>query len=132
MSTKKTTKKSAVKNAGTTSQARALIVGLTQVDPNHYGGWDGRSGCWGCDDDAERMRSLLEREGYEVTMLIDDKATLKAVQDELKAAAAGAKADDTFFFYYSGHGDRVKDQEKGTKGHDEADGWDETLCLFDG
>jgi hypothetical protein len=132
MSTKKTTKKSAVKNAGTSNQARALIVGLTQVDPNHYGGWDGRSGCWGCDDDAERMRSLLEREGYEVTMLIDDKATLKAVQDELKAAAAGAKADDTFFFYYSGHGDRVKDQEKGTKGHDEADGWDETLCLFDG
>lgn len=132
MPAKKATKKTATKNAGTSSKARALVVGLTRVDPNHYGGWDGRSGCWGCDDDASNMRALLEREGYEVTMFIDDKATLKAVQDELKAASSGAKAGDTFFFYYSGHGDRVEDQKKGTKGHDEADGWDETLCLFDG
>lgn len=132
MTTRRTHKKTAANSAASPNTARALVVGLTQVDPAAYGGWDGRSGCWGCDDDAEKMRSLLEREGYEVTMLIDAKATLAAVRNELKAAAAWAKAGHTFFFYYSGHGDRMEDQKKGTKGHDEADGWDETLCLYDG
>jgi hypothetical protein len=131
MPTKNSNKKTAA-NSGATSKARALIVGLTHVDPSHYDNWDGRSGCWGCDDDAANMRALLEREGYQVTMLVDAAATLKAVQDALAAVAKDAKSGDTFFFYYSGHGDRVKDQKKGTKGHDETDGWDETLCLFDG
>jgi hypothetical protein len=131
MSPRKTTKKTAAKNA-TSNRARALIVGLTHVDPNQYDGWDGRSGCWGCDDDAANMRVLLEREGYAVTLLVDEKATRAAVWAGLKDAAAAAKPGDTFFFYYSGHGGRLPDQKKGRKGHDEMDGWDETLCLFDG
>lgn len=119
-------------------QARALLVGLTHVDSSRYPldayglPWDGRSGCWGCDDDVAAMRSLLEREGYEVTLLLDQNATLDAVTTALKEAAMRAQSGDTFFFYYSGHGERLPDQSAGTPGHDEADGWDETLCLFDG
>jgi hypothetical protein len=117
--------------------ARALVVGLTHVDPTIYqddGGrpWDGRSGCWGCAEDVAAMRGLLEREGYQVTALLDEHATHAAVLAELTAAAASARKNDTFFFYYSGHGGRIKDQPEGAPGHDELDGWDETLCLYDG
>lgn len=112
--------------------ATALLIGLTQVDPGGYQGWDGRSGCWGCDDDVAAMRLLLEREGYQVTALLDTAATVAAVTTALQTTAQDARPGDTFFFYYSGHGSRIEDQTSGQAGRDETDGWDETLCLFDG
>jgi len=113
--------------------ATALLVGLTHVDPNAYEPdefgrpWDGRSGCWGCDDDVASMRTLLEREGYIVNTLVDGKATKSAVKSALSAAAKEASTGSTFLFYYSGHGGQLDDD-----GEDETDGLDETLCLFDG
>ncbi len=135
MPPKKAVKKVAAKKAATsaTRPAQALLVGLTYVDSKKYPPnldgtpWDGRNGCWGCDDDVANMRALLKAEGYIVTTLLDAAATKRAVTAALSAAARAAKNGSTFLFYYSGHGGQLRDDNA-----DETDGEDETLCLFDG
>ncbi|RYD32498.1 MAG: hypothetical protein EOP86_15570 [Verrucomicrobiaceae bacterium] len=141
MSAPKTTKKTVPQKpsvnpgapAPVTVTPTALLVGLTHVDPDAYQPdqygrpWEGRNGCQGCDDDVAGMRSLLEREGYTVTTLLDGNATAGAVTGALAAAARAAASGSTFLFYYSGHGGQIMDRNQ-----DETDGEDETLCLFDG
>jgi hypothetical protein len=113
---------------------KALLVGLTRVDPEKYPRteeglpWDGKSGCWGCKRDLQKMLRLLEKEGYSVETLLDEQACINAVRSRLEQAARAAKPGDTFFFYFTGHGGGVPDQRNG----DEGDGIDETICLFDG
>lgn len=134
--TSKENESSPARTTATAGTARALLVGLTHVDPDKYPRdhngqpWNGEDGCWGCDDDVAAMRLLLEREGYEVTVLLDEHATIPAVSKALKKAGKETEKGDTFFFYYSGHGDRLPDDPG--KDKDEDDGWDETLCLYDG
>ena len=106
---------------------RAVIIGLTNVDPKKYGGWDGA--CPGCDIDARVMRNFYELNGVEVSAyLLNGAATIAAVESAI--LAAGRDLDpttDTLFIENSCHGGRQRD----TNG-DEADGMDETICLYDG
>lgn len=104
----------------------ALLVGLKRVDPACYGGWDGASGCWGCELDVDNMRMLLEPRGFDVNSLVTAKATKQNVLRALQAAAASLRAGDTFVFYYSGHGGQQPDANR-----DETDGKDETLVAYD-
>ena len=107
------------------SQARALVVGLTAVDADYYGGWKGD--CPGCDVDAAVMAMLCRQQGIETAVLTNGQATIRNVMNGALAAFEGMKAGDLVVFYISGHGGQVDDLSG-----DEEDGKDETLCLWDG
>lgn len=111
----------------------AVICGLTGVDPrsSFYGGWDGA--CPGCDKDAAVVAAATRGLGYSSTVvLLNEDATCFrfisqcAVAAASLKAAADAGARPLLFIYVSGHGGQVPDTDA-----DEADGKDETLCLYD-
>jgi hypothetical protein len=104
---------------------RAVVVGLTAVDPRAYGGWDGA--CPGCDVDASAFALLCREQGLQVAELHNAAATVGKVKKAGRAAWKDMKAGDLFVLFVSGHGGQVKDEDD-----DEDDGKDETLCLWDG
>jgi len=102
----------------------SLHIGLNQVDPNAYNGWNGALS--GCVNDARDMKAIADGAGYASTILIDAGATTAAVCREIGLAAQQLNTGDIFLCTYSGHGGQVPD----TNG-DEPDGKDETWVLFD-
>lgn len=106
--------------------AMALLVGLKNVDPAAYNGWDGANGCLGCELDVDNVERILRPLGYAVTTLKTPQATGDALLRGLRSAATKLKDGDIFVFYYSGHGGQVPD----TNG-DETDRQDETLVAYD-
>jgi len=104
----------------------SLHIGLNSIDPQHYGGWDGK--LTSCESDAEDMELIAKSLHYEnISTLLTAKATIENVVVEIKKAAASLENGDIFFLSYSGHGSNIPDKEK-----EEDDGQDETWCLYDG
>jgi len=99
---------------------RALLIGI-----NHYQipGADLR----GCVNDVEDLRAaLVEFHGFaksDIDMLVDDKATKKAMEAGIRKLVKDSKKGDIAVLHYSGHGSNVPDDND-----DEADGRDEILC----
>src|SRR5438309_5921667 len=106
------------------SKGISLHLGLNAVDPNGYGGWGGP--LVACENDARDMQAIAKKQGFTPTVLLTKDATSKNAIAAIKAAAAALKKGDTFIISYSGHGGQVPDTN-----HDEADGYDETWCLYD-
>lgn len=104
---------------------RALVVGLTSVDPRFHDGWAGP--CPGADMDVANMAALLRGNGVEVTTAMNKDATIGNLGTLAHSLWAGMKPGDLFVFYISGHGGQIPDRDG-----DEPDGMDETLCLWDG
>jgi hypothetical protein len=104
---------------------RAVVAGLTQVDPDAYGGWDGN--CPGCDIDAEIFARLCAENGLEVGLALNESATIENLVTAARGAWRDMSENDLFVFYISGHGGQIKDVSG-----DEEDAQDETLCLWDG
>lgn len=113
-------------------KAHALIIGLNGVDAASYEGWDGNLAV--CENDAASIEKKLKAFKYQTTVLHTAAATRKAVLDAVDHAASVLKTGDSFVLYYSGHGSQVPDinRKKIVDGGDEADGMDETWCLYDG
>lgn len=105
--------------------ARAVVAGLTAVDPRAYGGWSGA--CPGCDVDSEIFYAMCQESGVQAALFQNAAATRSNLTAAARAAWADMKAGDLFVFYISGHGGQQNDA-----GGDEEDGQDETLCLWDG
>lgn len=108
------------------SKGVALLVGLTSVDPSTHGGWDGTSGCGGCELDVDRMSNILTPLGYQVNTLKTAQATRSAVLNKIQTLKATLQPGDIFVFYYSGHGAQTTDLNG-----DESDGNDECLVTYD-
>jgi hypothetical protein len=104
---------------------RAVVAGLARLDPQAWGGWDGA--CPGADVDAWVLGSLCRERGIATTVLQDAEATRGNVLAAGRRAAAGMRAGDLLVLVYSGHGGQRQDVSG-----DEADGRDETICLWDG
>lgn len=130
----------------------SLHIGVNEVDPNgyplnpirsgrHYAvlsddyypvhfdckfqvGWVGTLSS--CELDAMNMQKLARRRKFKSRILKTKRATTENVINEIKAAAKALKSGDTFWITYSGHGSQVEDLSG-----DEADGEDETWCLYD-
>jgi hypothetical protein len=103
-----------------------LLVGLTEVDPRKYNGWDGKSGCWGCIKDTDQINEILTRQGYaHISRLNNKDATAEKVLGELQRLAKVMEPGDMLTFYYSGHGGQVPDLDG-----DDLDRKDETLCCY--
>jgi hypothetical protein len=102
----------------------SLNIGLNSVDPNHYGGWDGK--LIACEYDAISMEKIAKSTGCEVTKLLTKSATVDNVKKHINNAAQKLEPGDLFFLTYSGHGGQLPDSN-----NDEGDGFDETWCLYD-
>lgn len=115
--------------ASVTREARAvaLLVGLKSVDPNAYNGWDGKNGCYGCENDVDSLYGILSPLGYSITTLKTAQATRWAIKNQISSIADSLYEGDIFVFQYSGHGGQ-RDDYNG----DESDGKDETLVAYDG
>jgi hypothetical protein len=102
----------------------SLNIGLNNVDPAHYAGWDGPLNA--CEYDAEDMTDIGKSKGFEVQTLLTKKATSENVINGISTAAQKLKDGDIFMLSYSGLGGRLPDQNS-----DEFDKIDETWCLYD-
>jgi hypothetical protein len=84
-------------------------------------------------DDATRVRdALIQGAGMrpeDAVTLTDSEATLERLHAAVRDVAARVSPDDTFVFFYSGHGDRIARPE-GPAGTD-PDAMDETIELYD-
>jgi metacaspase-1 len=104
--------------------ARSIHIGLNNVDPNAYNGWDGALS--GCINDANDMHAIAVGLGYQSLLLTDSDATADRVIAEIGQTAADLQSGDIFFLSYSGHGGQVDDVNG-----DEEDALDETWVLWD-
>lgn len=104
----------------------SLHIGLNEVDPDFYSGWKGE--LVACENDAAAMRRIAGELGYQRSnVLLTAQATRKRVVAAIESAARAMKSGDIFLLTYSGHGGQSPDGADG----DEADGIDETWCLYD-
>ena len=107
------------------SKGYALAIGLNQVDPAHYAGWNGQ--LYGCEPDANDMAAIASSQGFTAEKLLTADAKRQDVLDRLSRLAETLKSGDVLVVSYSGHGGQVPDLNG-----DEDDGLDETWCLYDG
>ncbi len=108
-----------------------------QEDTNYYGVIIGineyqdmgiRNLSW-CVNDAECLVSALTENGWqreEITLLVDEGATKKAILGSLRQVLERAGPDDYILIYYSGHGTFITDDSG-----DESDGTDEAIVPAD-
>ena len=108
-----------------TPTGQALAIGLNEVNAADYGGWRGELS--GCEPDAMDMKEIATSQGLNVEMLLTKDATRDAVLNKLDNLANKLNSGDLLIVSYSGHGGQIPDQNG-----DEADGLDETWCLYDG
>lgn len=136
----------------TMAKGISLHIGMNEVDPSGYPlrptrpgrkyvvlsdeynpvsfdcdfkiGWVGPLSS--CELDAENMYKLAKSQKFNAKILKTKKATTDNVIKVIRNAAKKLVAGDTFLMSYSGHGAQVEDLSG-----DEADGEDETWCLYD-
>jgi len=80
-----------------------------------------------CVNDAKDWSRFLQVLGYEVETFTDNECTLWLFKTKIKELIATSTAGDYLVLTYSGHGTQVIDRSG-----DEADGYDEAICLHDG
>jgi len=104
----------------------AICVGLTKLDPDHYGGWDGN--CPGCDRDVARFAEVCHDAGFDgVTALVNAAVTTPGVYGAFSEVCRQLEEGDLLVLYNSGHGGQQRDTDG-----DEEDRKDETLCWYNG
>jgi hypothetical protein len=105
--------------------AYSLHIGLNEVNPARYGGWNGR--LYGCHNDANLWKALAQSLGYTVyDVLLSQEAYFLAVSNAIAGLRAKVRAGDTVLITYSGHGGLVRDVDG-----DEKFGFDATWILYD-
>ena len=85
-------------------------------------------------EDAIRVHgALIKRAGMnpsDAIVLTDSNATVDNLRAAMEEIAQRAGPEDSFIFFYSGHGDRLK-RADGPQVPQDPDGFDETLRLYD-
>lgn len=109
------------------ANAAAVCIGLTQVDPNGYQGWNGD--CPGCDIDAKGMYSLFTKNGITSALMLNKDATWQNVKSTIMDVCCNMdlKCGDLLIITMSGHGGQVPD----ISGDELSDGMDETIIFYD-
>jgi metacaspase-1 len=105
-------------------KSRALLAGV-----NKYR----MEGCdlQGCVNDVTNVRDvLLKHFGFavgDIRVIVDERATKKAIVDRLGWLVKGARKGDRLLFHFSGHGSQIRDRD----GDELKDHLDEILCPHD-
>lgn len=105
------------------TDAVGVVCGLTAVDPSSYGGWTGE--CPGTDVDATTFSLMCRSKSVSHYLLMNERATIQNVIAKARLACEKLKDGGLLILYFSGHGGQVPSVE-------EPDGFDETMCLWDG
>lgn len=103
---------------------RAVCIGIGNVDPDAYGGWDGY--CPGTEFDANLFAGRFTSLDIPTTTLLTKQATRANILDALTNALSTLVKGDLLIVTLSGHGG----QTPGTL--NETDGLDEYVCAYDG
>lgn len=107
-------------------QKWALVVGV-----DRYEHLDPRYHLEGCVNDARAMAGLLRAQFQfpeeNITLLLDEQATQRAILDAMRGLERKVGKDDIVVFHYSGHGSQRTDGPE----KDEEDGLDETILAYD-
>jgi metacaspase-1 len=98
---------------------RAICIGIN----NYPGVFNDLKGCV---NDARDWSALLQGFGFDVSLMLDSKATAQNVKAALQGLVDVTNAGDIAVFTYSGHGTQVVDRNS-----DEADPYDEAIFLYD-
>src|SRR6266699_5033976 len=106
------------------ANARSIHIGLNNVNPDDYNGWDGALS--GCINDANDMQAIADGLGYQSLLLTNSDATADRVIAEIGQSATDLQPGEILFLSYSGHGGQVDDVNG-----DEEDALDETWVLWD-
>jgi len=114
----------AISKSQENTRGLSLHIGMNCVDAGHYNGWTGE--LTSCENDANAMAEIARLCGFESQCLKSAEATRDKVTQAIEAAADRLPADGLFWVSYSGHGGQVYDVDG-----DEADGKDDTWCLYD-
>ena len=101
----------------------AIHIGLDNVDPSAYEGWDGALAA--CENDAMAMEELTGQLGFGTRTLLSKDATAEAVFTAMRDAAAALCNGDICVITYAGHGGQFADLSG-----DEEDRRDETWLLY--
>ena len=110
-----------IQNLKRKSEKNALLIGINYVGtPNQL---------YGCINDCYDIKVVLDRYKYK-SKLINDyseiKPTKATILDEIKKLLKNSIYGDTLFLYFSGHGNRIRDNNK-----DEIDKKDEIIICYD-
>ena len=97
------------------NRGMGILVGLKEVDPVAYGGWNGRNGCWGCELDVDNIARILEPLNYDLNVIKTADATSHRILQSLRSAAKVLQKGDILVFYYSGHGGQQPDSSGDSK-----------------
>lgn len=103
---------------------KAVCIGIGNVDPDAYGGWDGY--CPGTEFDANMFTGRFTSLGIPTTTLLTKQATRANILAALTDALSTLGKGDLLIITLSGHGG----QTTGTI--NETDGLDEYVCAYDG
>jgi len=91
----------------------ALVIGLNNVDPSAYGGWQGN--LIGPEKDVERVAASLENSkrvmasSVSISKLKSTDATQAGIRERIGSLKEQVAADDVVLFYFSGHASQKRD-----------------------
>lgn len=101
---------------------RALCVGINRYPTAPLSG---------CVADVQAWADMFKRAGFEdPVMLLDEKATLAAIVENLSSLVTSSRPGDVIAFQYSGHGTQLPDVSDDELGGD-SPGEDEAICPYD-
>lgn len=102
---------------------RAFLVGISHYDTalTSYQ-WNNISGV----EDANLLIPILKKQGFLLTLLLDEQATYKNINKQLTSFTNKTKKGDIVYLHFSTHGQPVEDIDG-----DEEDGWDESIVPID-
>jgi hypothetical protein len=105
-----------------TNNKKALLIGINYINTAYA--------LSGCIDDANRMKDLLTKRGFNSFETLTDTTPVKAnknnILNTLTKTIRNTNSGDILFFYFSGHGSQTKDNNG-----DEIDRQDEMIISSD-
>ena len=109
--------------AGNAQRKRAFMVGISHYDTALTGyQWNNINGV----EDIHLLSPILKKQGFYLTMLLDEQATYQNITNQLSTFTNQTKKGDIIYLHFSAHGQPVEDLNG-----DEEDGWDEAIVPID-